>query len=244
MVQILQFQGTTRSREIFVGFGPPTGRQLFFSRGITSEKVEPCTEPRPFRNRAVMSRYADALALASSIGTLPDINQVRYGEQIKYGAGISVEQRVVPRRRRAALPPRTGAGGVLQPAVAQGRDRVAEWPAHRQPGLQRRPRGCEPLGYADSPGVLRAGPADPALAKATPPLRMRGTEQGKLARSERPAPYHRVSFSPALFAFAPGCARSFHARSAGKRWAGAGVWHWAPLAMPATAAVMSMPSCR
>ena len=45
---------------------------------------------------------------------------------------------------------------------------------------------------------------------------MRGTEQGQLARSERPAPYHRVSFSPALFAFAPGCARSFHARSAGK----------------------------
>ena len=47
MVQILQFQGTTRSREIFVGFGSPTGRQLSFSRGITSEKVEPCTEPRP-----------------------------------------------------------------------------------------------------------------------------------------------------------------------------------------------------
>ena len=46
MVQLFQFQGTTRSREIFVGFGPPTGRQLSFSRGITSEKVEPCTEPR------------------------------------------------------------------------------------------------------------------------------------------------------------------------------------------------------
>ena len=47
VVQLLQFQGTTRSREIFVGFGPPTRRQLSFSRGITSEKVEPCTDPRP-----------------------------------------------------------------------------------------------------------------------------------------------------------------------------------------------------
>ena len=45
-VQLLQFQGTTRSCEIFVEFGPPTGRQLSFSRGITSEKAEPCTEPR------------------------------------------------------------------------------------------------------------------------------------------------------------------------------------------------------
>ena len=51
VVQLLQFQGTTRSREIFVGFGPPTGRQLSFSRGITSEKVEPCTEPRPAPHR-------------------------------------------------------------------------------------------------------------------------------------------------------------------------------------------------
>ena len=41
-----------------------------------------------------MSRYADALALASSTGISPDINQVRYGEQIKYGAGINVEQQV------------------------------------------------------------------------------------------------------------------------------------------------------
>ena len=47
VIQLLQFQGTTRPREIFVEFGPPTGRQLSFSRGITSEKVEPCTEPRP-----------------------------------------------------------------------------------------------------------------------------------------------------------------------------------------------------
>ena len=47
-----------------------------------------------FRNRAVMSRYADALAWVPSTGTVPDINRVRYGEQIKYGAGINVEQRV------------------------------------------------------------------------------------------------------------------------------------------------------
>ena len=53
VVQLLQFQGTTWSREIFVGFGPPTGRQLSFSRGITSEKVEPCTEPPPSLPRPV-----------------------------------------------------------------------------------------------------------------------------------------------------------------------------------------------
>ena len=47
-----------------------------------------------FRNRAVMSRYADALALASATGSSPDINQARYGEQIKYGAGVNIEQRV------------------------------------------------------------------------------------------------------------------------------------------------------
>ena len=53
VVQLLQFQGTTWSREIFVRFGPPTGRQLSFSRGITSEKVEPCTEPPPSLPRPV-----------------------------------------------------------------------------------------------------------------------------------------------------------------------------------------------
>ena len=47
-----------------------------------------------FRNRAVMSRYADAVALAASTGTAPDINLVRNREQIKYGAGINIEQQL------------------------------------------------------------------------------------------------------------------------------------------------------
>lgn len=47
-----------------------------------------------FRNRALMSRYDDALARASSTGTAPDIDAVRSGEQVKVGAGVNVEQRV------------------------------------------------------------------------------------------------------------------------------------------------------
>ncbi|MGC4061738.1 MAG: carbohydrate porin [Aquabacterium sp.] len=45
-----------------------------------------------FRNKALMSRYQDALALAAESGEAPDINQVRGGEQIKYGVGINLEQ--------------------------------------------------------------------------------------------------------------------------------------------------------
>lgn len=47
-----------------------------------------------FRNRAVMSRYSDALALAAATGTVPDINQVRRREQIKYGFGLNLEQAI------------------------------------------------------------------------------------------------------------------------------------------------------
>ena len=47
-----------------------------------------------FRNRAVMSRYDEALALASFTGGAPDIDQVRKGAHIKYGMGLNVEQRV------------------------------------------------------------------------------------------------------------------------------------------------------
>jgi hypothetical protein len=47
-----------------------------------------------FRNRAVMSRYDDALARAAVVASVPDINQVRLREQVKGGVGISIEQRV------------------------------------------------------------------------------------------------------------------------------------------------------
>jgi len=45
-----------------------------------------------FRSRTKMSRYQDALDLAAANGDVPDINQVRTGEQIKYGLGVNLEQ--------------------------------------------------------------------------------------------------------------------------------------------------------
>jgi high affinity Mn2+ porin len=47
-----------------------------------------------FRNRAVMARYDDALALASATGGVPDIDQVRTKERIKYGLGVNFDQRL------------------------------------------------------------------------------------------------------------------------------------------------------
>ncbi len=47
-----------------------------------------------FRNRAVMSRFRDALDLAAQTGTTPDINAVRTQEQIKKGIGINLEQAI------------------------------------------------------------------------------------------------------------------------------------------------------
>jgi hypothetical protein len=45
-----------------------------------------------FRNRAVMSRYQDALDVATQTGGPPDLNAVRFTEQVKYGFGINLEQ--------------------------------------------------------------------------------------------------------------------------------------------------------
>lgn len=47
-----------------------------------------------FHNRARMSRFQDALNLAASTGTTPDINAVRTGVQGKVGFGINIEQAV------------------------------------------------------------------------------------------------------------------------------------------------------
>jgi hypothetical protein len=49
-----------------------------------------------FRNRAVMSRFGDALNLAAQTGTAPDINAVRNGEQVKTGIGVNLEQAITP----------------------------------------------------------------------------------------------------------------------------------------------------
>lgn len=45
-----------------------------------------------FRNRAVMARYEDALALAANTGAVPDLNAVRFAEQTKHGIGLALEQ--------------------------------------------------------------------------------------------------------------------------------------------------------
>lgn len=45
-----------------------------------------------YRNKALMSRYPDALDLAGATHTVPDINAVRVRSQIKQGVGLSVEQ--------------------------------------------------------------------------------------------------------------------------------------------------------
>lgn len=47
-----------------------------------------------FSNRARMTRYDDALALAQQTGTVPDINAARYGNQMKRGFGVNLEQAV------------------------------------------------------------------------------------------------------------------------------------------------------
>ena len=47
-----------------------------------------------FRNRAVMTRYDDALALAARTGGVPSLDAARGGAQVKYGFGINVEQAV------------------------------------------------------------------------------------------------------------------------------------------------------
>ncbi|HET7362509.1 MAG TPA: carbohydrate porin [Burkholderiales bacterium] len=45
-----------------------------------------------FRNRARMASYADAIALASANGGVPDLDAVRNDSRVKLGLGVSVEQ--------------------------------------------------------------------------------------------------------------------------------------------------------
>ena len=49
-----------------------------------------------YRNRAIMARYSDALALSAQTGEVPDLNIVRSGEHVKMGVGVSVEQQLAP----------------------------------------------------------------------------------------------------------------------------------------------------
>jgi high affinity Mn2+ porin len=45
-----------------------------------------------FRNNARMAQFRDALTLAAATGSVPDINQVRSSDRVKYGIGVNVEQ--------------------------------------------------------------------------------------------------------------------------------------------------------
>ena len=47
-----------------------------------------------WRNRAILANYRDAINYGLATATAPDIFKVRYGEQIKYGFGIDVEQAI------------------------------------------------------------------------------------------------------------------------------------------------------
>ncbi|MEO8299223.1 MAG: carbohydrate porin [Burkholderiales bacterium] len=49
-----------------------------------------------FHNRALMSRYADALQLASATASVPDLAAVRTTEHSKVGLGLNVEQQLSP----------------------------------------------------------------------------------------------------------------------------------------------------
>ena len=48
-----------------------------------------------FRNRTLMSRFQDALDYATLHGGVPNINNVRNGEKIKYGFGLNMEQQLI-----------------------------------------------------------------------------------------------------------------------------------------------------
>lgn len=47
-----------------------------------------------FRNRTVMARYDDALALADQTASVPDLSLVRAKEQTKVGIGLNLEQKL------------------------------------------------------------------------------------------------------------------------------------------------------
>ena len=72
------------------------GDQIEIERGHTWRDQPGVLRLLVFRNRAVMSRFDDALNLAARSGTTPDINAVRTGEQVKTGIGINLEQAITP----------------------------------------------------------------------------------------------------------------------------------------------------
>ncbi len=70
------------------------GDQIEIERAHTLGNQPGTVRVLAYRNRAVMSRFDDALDFAARTGTVPDINAVRTGEQVKTGIGINLEQAV------------------------------------------------------------------------------------------------------------------------------------------------------
>ena len=72
------------------------GDQIEIERGHTWGDQPGVLRILVFRNRALMSRFDNALDLAARTGTTPDINAVRTEEQVKTGIGINLEQLIQP----------------------------------------------------------------------------------------------------------------------------------------------------
>lgn len=70
------------------------GDQIEFERTHTLGDQPGKLRLLAFRNRAVMSRFRDALDLANQTGSAPDINAVRSDEQFKEGTGVNLEQAI------------------------------------------------------------------------------------------------------------------------------------------------------
>jgi hypothetical protein len=73
--------------------GSHFGDQVEWERRYEFDPTRPGTlRVLAYRNRAVMSRYEDALALAAANGSAPSLDAVRTANRSKVGVGLNVEQ--------------------------------------------------------------------------------------------------------------------------------------------------------
>ena len=71
------------------------GDQIEFERSYELDAHRPgVVRVLAFRNRAVMARYDDALALSDATGSVPSLDAVRRSEQVKVGMGVNLEQTI------------------------------------------------------------------------------------------------------------------------------------------------------
>ena len=100
-----------------------------------------------YRNRAIMARYDDALALAAATGSIPSLDAVRTAEQSKVGIGVNLEQTFTP-----AL------GGFLRAMWADGKtETYAFTEADRSLSFGGSAKGARWGRPADTLGVAFAG---------------------------------------------------------------------------------------